>query len=361
MNTVTRLLVDKRHIEQTRIETIDAQALASGQARMKVERVGLTANNITYAATGESLRYWQFFPADEAWGCVPAWGFATVAESQAQGLEVGERIWGFWPMASALVVEPTKLTPFGFTDGVAHRSMLPAIYNQYQRSARDPMHHDGQEDAESILRPMFTTAWFVDDFLADNNCFGADTMVLSSASSKTAYGTAFQLFKRGGVKIVGLTSARNKAFVEALGCYHEVLDYDQVETLDPQAAAVYLDYAGSVAIRRRVHVHLKQLRYSSSIGAAHVNDFGPAGDLPGPRPVFLFVPTQAAKRIGEWGGLGLTQRMGQDWQRFVTRVLDASDPWLQVQQHHGPAAWQAAYARVLSGAGDPRSGHMLVA
>ena len=361
MNFVTRLLVNKLAISETRIETSPHVALTTGQCRMRIERVGLTANNISYAAMGDKLQYWQFFPAVDPWVCVPAWGFATVSESQADGLAVGERIWGFWPMASELVIEPAKLTTMGFTDGIAHRRKLPYIYNEYQRCAVDPMHQDGQEDAEAILRPMFSTSWLVEDFLFDNKFFGADTMVVSSASSKTAYGTAFQFHKRGGVQVVGLTAAHNKRFVEALGVYDRVLCYDDIEQLDAQATSVYLDYAGSSAIRRRVHAHLPKLLHSSLIGGSHVDDMGgTSSGLPGPKPVFLFIPSHAFKRMGEWGLNGLMERMGVDWRSFVSRALEPADPWLIVQHHVGGDSVRAAYQLVHSGTADARSGHMLL-
>jgi hypothetical protein len=360
MKPVTRLLVEKGHLAHTRIESTESIALAEGQARMRIERVGLTANNISYAATGDKLQYWQFFPAADPWVCVPAWGFATVAESRAEGLLAGERIWGLWPMASELVIEPVKPTPLGFTDGMAHRRKLPFIYNEYLRCAADVMHRDELEDAETILRPMFSTSWLVEDFLYDNDHFGAGVIVLSSASSKTAYGTAYQLHRRGKVQVVGLTAARNKAFVEALGCYHRVLAYEELEQLEADAATVFLDYAGSAGIRRRVHARLANLRHSSLIGGAHVDQMGSSAGLAGPKPVFLFVPAQAFKRVGEWGLPGLMERMATDWQSFVTRALDPTDPWLLVQQHQGAADAQAAWALVLSGTADARSGHMLI-
>jgi hypothetical protein len=360
MNIVTRLLVNKFAISETRIETSPPVELTAGQCRMRIERVGLTANNISYALTGDKMQYWQFFPASDPWVCVPAWGFATVSETQIAGLDVGERIWGFWPMASEVVVEPVKLTTIGFTDGIAHRRKLPYIYNEYQRCVADPMHQDGQEDAEAILRPMFSTSWLVEDFLFDNGYFGADTMVISSASSKTAYGTAYQLYKRGGVQVVGLTAAHNKPFVEALGCYHRVLPYEEIEQLDAQVPSVYLDYAGSSEIRRRVHQQLNKLLHSSLIGGSHAEAMVSSSGLPGPKPVFLFIPTQAFKRVGEWGMNGLMERMGVDWRTFVNRALDPIDPWLIVQHHEGANAVQAAFQLVLSGTGDARSGHMLL-
>jgi hypothetical protein len=70
---------------------------------------------------------------------------------------------------------------------------------------------------QALLRPLFITSWLIDDFLADNDFFGARVMLLSSASSKTAYGTAFQLAQRDGIEVVGLTSPGNVAFCESPG------------------------------------------------------------------------------------------------------------------------------------------------
>lgn len=74
-----------------------------------------------------------------------------------------------------------------------------------------------------LLRPLLYTAFLLDDFVADNGRFGASTVVLSSASSKTAAGTAFFLAERGDVEVVGLTSAGNVSFVERLGVYGRVV------------------------------------------------------------------------------------------------------------------------------------------
>lgn len=359
MTTVTRLLVHRQHIATTEIETLPAEPLQPGQARLRIDRFALTANNITYAATGEMLKYWDFFPAPAPWGVVPVWGFATVTETQSDAVAVGEQVWGFLPMASHCVVQPARATAHGFTDGAEHRRALPKIYNDMTRCAHDPLHRDGQEDAEALLRPMFSTSWLVDDFLADNACFDATTVVVSSASSKTAYGTAFQLHQRPSVEVVGLTAPGNKAFVEGLGCYHRVLGYDEVEQLSADTPSVYLDYAGSVDLRRRVHERLLALRYSCSIGASHVTDLGPAGVLPGPKPVFFFAPSQAAKRAGEWGGAVLMQRMAQDWQRFLERLQQPANPWLQVQRHSGPTALRELYAQLLQGGSPPLHGHMV--
>ena len=357
--STTRLLVKRSNIAETMIEVQESAPLQDGQIRLRIENVALTANNISYAATGDMLQYWQFFPAEAPWACVPAWGFAFVTESLAKGVEIGEKLWGFLPMASEVVMEPVRVSGFGFTDGLAHRRALPHIYNEYTRCRMDPMHTEGQEDVEAILRPLFATGWLVDDFLEDKNFFAAKTIILSSASSKTAYGTAAQLARRKDLQIVGLTANRNLEFVKGLGSYTQVVSYDALDQLDASAACVYLDYAGDAELRRKLHTLLGNMTHSSSIGGSHVDKMGGSSGLPGPKPTFLFVPTQAAKRVAQWGIAGLMERMTRDWKAFASRATDAAQPWLVVQHHTGEMAVQAAYALVLAGKGDPRTGHML--
>jgi hypothetical protein len=236
---------------------------------------------------------------------------------------------------------------------------LHPVYNQLTRCASDPFYTADTEDVQALLRPLFITSWLIDDFLADNDFFGARVMLLSSASSKTAYGTAFQLAQREGIEVVGLTSPGNVDFCEGLGCYDRVLTYDQLDAIDADAACVYVDFAGNSELRRAIHTRFVNLKHSSSIGGTHVEQLGHAKDLPGPRATLFFAPAQIKKRHTEWGAEGLSKRLVTAWQAFVAKVTQADAPWLTVQQHQGQAAVEAAYAQVLAGRGDPRVGHML--
>src|SRR5689334_6239214 len=119
----TTLLVRKDRLSEARLVSSDDPALASGQVRVQVESCALTANNVTYAAFGEAMHYWQFFPAqEEGWGVVPVWGFATVVQSLCPGVAEGERLYGYWPMARHAVLQPQRLTEHGFEDGAPHRA-----------------------------------------------------------------------------------------------------------------------------------------------------------------------------------------------------------------------------------------------
>jgi hypothetical protein len=349
-----------------------ARPLADGQARLRVAHAALTANNITYAAFGEAMQYWQFFPAApvdrEGWGCLPVWGYAIVTESRCEGLAVGRRVWGYYPLGTHLVVQPGRVRPQGFIDAAAHRSELAAAYQQYAFTDAEPGWKPELEGLTAVLRPLFFTGFLIDDFLADNQDFGAQQLLLSSASSKTAYGTAFCRWLRRGQtgtpRVVGLTSVGNQAFTQGLGVYDEVRLYDGMAALDPAVPTVYVDFAGNAALRHQVHTHFgAALRFSSSIGGTHWAALGSGRGLPGPRPTLFFAPAQIKKRSAPppdgWGPDGLAQRLGASWAAFVAAAQQSADPWVRITHHRGPTAVQKVYLSMLTGQADAREGLML--
>ncbi len=367
--TTAQFQIRKNELAATRVVNLPDAPLADGEVRVRVEQFAYTANNITYAAFGDAMNYWQFFPvvddAQNAWGIVPVWGFGEVEQSRCAGVDVGERLYGYWPMATHAVLQPVRVTAEGFLDGAAHRASLHTIYNQYLRCAADPLHSPATEALQALLRPLFLTAWLIDDFLADNDFFGTceggqrGVMLLSSASSKTAFATAAQLAKRPEVEVVGLTSAANVAFCESLDVYSRVLTYEQLDTLASDTPCVYVDFAGNGGLRKAIHSHFNKLAYSCSIGGTHVDQLSGARDLAGPRPVLFFAPAQAKKRHGDWGAAEFNQRMARAWHGFIEQASQPDAAWVEVQHHRGPQAVQAAHALVLGGRGDPRLGHML--
>jgi hypothetical protein len=374
MNTLD-FLVHKRQLHTTAWRESPQPPLQDGQIRVRIDRFALTSNNITYAAFGDAMQYWQFYPVaalgggaqDADFGRIPVWGFGSVSDSAHAGVATGERLYGYFPMASSVVLSPTRVSDGAFTDGSPHRAQLHPVYNQYTRCAADPFYTPQTEDVQALLRPLFTTAWLIDDFMADNQFFGAQAkdegapgaILLSSASSKTAYATAFFLHQRTGVEVIGLTSPANVAFCESLGCYHRVLTYDQLDAIESGRACVYVDFAGNATLRHAIHSRFANLAYSCSIGGTHVEQLGGAKDLPGPRATLFFAPAQIKKRSGEWGPAEFGRRLVQAWFAFTARACGASSPWIRVQQHAGKDQVCAAYAQVLAGRGDPRVGHVM--
>jgi NADPH:quinone reductase-like Zn-dependent oxidoreductase len=344
------LEVNRSELYELRIVPSPERELAQGEIRVSVSSFGLTANNVTYAVFGEMMAYWRFFPAPGGpeWGVVPVWGFGEVVESRVGGIDVGERIYGYLPMATELVMAPERVGSGSFVDAAAHRRELPAVYNRYARCGGDPGYTVELEDAQMLLQPLFTTSFLIDDFLADSEFFGAGRIVLTSASSKTAFGTAHLLHRRGGLEIVGLTSASNAPFVEDLGCYDRVLTYDQIERLgDQDGDAVLLDFAGDQQTVQLIHHRLGvRLRHSAVIGGTHWDAERSAGERPpGPRQEFFFAPERVQRRTAEWGPDGFGERLGARWREFVPFALDHLD----IRHHQGLEEAGEVYSSILGG------------
>jgi hypothetical protein len=349
-------LVAKDDLHRCRFDDAPAAELEPGQARLRVERFGLTSNNITYATFGEAMSYWRFFGAEPGWGRVPVWGFAEVSESRAEQLAPGTRVYGYLPPSSELVVVPSRVDPRGFVDASPHRAELPAAYNSYADVSADPIYEQRSEAAQMLLRPLFFTSFLIDDFLDEADFFGARTVVLSSATSKTANGLAFLLSQRDGVEIVGLTSTRGADFARSLGVYGSVVTYEELRSLD-DTPAVYVDMAGNSELRSSVHGHYGDaLVHSAVVGATHHDHMGAVPDsLPGPRPKFFFAPDRVAKRISEWGRDGFEQRLAAAWDPY----LEWCEGWLEIVDGAGPEAVEQAYLDLLDGRIDPAKAHVL--
>jgi len=361
MGNVAQVMeVVRTRMNETRIVEEEQAAAGPGEVVLRIDAFALTANNITYGVAGDMLGYWQFFPAaDEGWGRIPVWGFADVQSSGVEGIAPGERYYGFLPMASHLRVEPVAVSENGFSDGAAHRKDLPGVYNQYVRCARDPLYQRDQEATLMLFRPLFTTSYFLDDFLSEQAFFGARSVLLSSASSKTAFGLAWLLHERHRerVRVLGLTSEGNSDWVRSLGCYDAVLEYPRLEEQLAREPTVYVDMAGNRELRARIHHHLQQqLGYSCAVGITHWESAGGEEDtLPGPQPELFFAPNQVRKRVRDWGQAGVNARLAEVWKPFAAQVHD----WVTVRREAGPQALSETYLALLQNHAAPASGYIL--
>ncbi|MGB5813145.1 MAG: DUF2855 family protein [Polyangiales bacterium] len=329
--------------------------LDPGQALLRVDRYALTANNVSYAAAGDALGYWKFFPAEPGWGRLPCFAFADVVQSTDSGVCVGERYFGYFPMSTHLLVTPERVKGGSFIDGTEHRRSLPAAYNRYTEVGADPFYEERFEDAQMLIKPLFMTSFLIDDFLAENAFFGARAAIVTSASSKTSIALASQLEHRS-LNVVGLTSTRNQAFVESLGLYDEVVTYDAIESLNPDQDSVVIDMAGNVEVTRRLHEHSRErLKHHCIVGTTHWENGGHSADLPGAKPEFFFAPTQIKKRSADWGPVGLQTRIGEAWGPFV----EGTPSWLTVVRAYGRDGVAATYDEVILGRTVPHEGHVL--
>lgn len=327
--------------------------LADGAVRLQVESFAVTANNVTYALAGDMMSYWEFFPASDDWGIVPVWGHAVVESSNCPEVGVGERVYGYLPSATHLDVLPGQVSAAQFTDTSAHRRPMSPFYNQYARLQADPEHDPVHEDARMIFGPLFKTGFLLESFYRRNDWFGAQQVVMTSASSKTALALAY-CARIGSPRIrrIGLTSPAHVDFVHKSGLYDEVLPYDAVGSISV-APSVVVDFAGNAGVLRAIHTRLPELRYSSIVGMTHAGAPAGSGDpLPGPTPTLFFAPTEAVEAIKALGVEGFTDAVAQAWAGFVSQTA----LFVGVEHRDGLAAAQHAFATTLAGRQSPDVG-----
>ena len=348
------LEINRSDIRERRIVTDTAPALApTGEVVLHIEKFALTANNVSYAFSGDMLDYWGFFPTVDGWGRLPAMGFGTVIESAVPGIAEGSRYFGFYPVADRHVVLATP-TSGGFVDAGTHREKHAMAYRQFERA--DPALSAEDESFYLLLRGLFVTSFLAEDFLADNHDFGASRILVTSASSKTALAFAHEYKSHGRGRCTGVTSPRNTDFTMSTGLYDEVVTYDDIASLDPSIPSAVVDMAGNASVLAAIHRALDgSLRYSCRIGATHWDNAGSIGDAPGPRPEFFFAPSQLAKRGKEWGREVLEQRMGGALRTFMS---DARR-WLRLEESSGTDAVLSTWDALVSGNVDPAAGHVL--
>ena len=145
------------------------------------------------------MSYWNFFPAPEGWGRMPVWGFATVAESRVDGAGGGDaRVRLPAAVERAARDAPSSVGPHGFLDASPHRAELPAAYNGYALTSTADPHTDADREDRADAAAAAVLHLLADRRLpARREMFGAGTVVLSSASSKTASGARVPALARG--------------------------------------------------------------------------------------------------------------------------------------------------------------------
>lgn len=354
--SVTQVQVRKAVLTNASLVAVPHVPLKDGAVRLAVESFSVTANNVTYAVVGDGFKYWDFFPAPEGLGIVPMWGHARVIESRNPEIAVGERVYGYLPMASHLDVQPGKVSPGGFMDMTDYRQPMSPVYNSYTRLAADPEHDPAREAERMIFGPLFRTGFLIEYFLRGHDWFGAEQLIVTSASSKTAMGLASVARQSSPeVRRVGLTSAGNVSFVAASGLYDQVVAYDDLESL-PIARSVSVDFAGSADLLARLHGHFGDaLVHSALVGVTHIearSTLGGGAPLLGPKPAMFFAPDHAVAFFKSHGPDEGGKLVAAAWREF----LKAAEGTISIERLHGLEAARAVFLAMLAGQVDPAKG-----
>ncbi len=355
---MTELQTRKDDFAKTRLANSAPIELDNGDIKLAVNHFSFTANNITYAVAGEMLRYWQFFPANDdpndEWGIIPVWGFATVVDSQHESIEVGERLFGYFPPANELKITPVNISDSTLFDGAAHRAELPPGYNVYRRLSGEPNYDSAFDQERMLLFPLYVTAFCLHDMLQDNDWFEAEQVIIGSASSKTSIGLAYAVAEdTASPLLVGLTSARNKNAVENLGIYDSVVTYGELESIDASKAAVIVDMSANGEMLGRLHTHLgDNMKFCSNVGMTHWEDAGPRPGFIQERSKMFFAPGHIQQRMKDWGPEGFEQKSSA----FIMRTALKSRDWLTMREVDGLTGLSEIYDDVCHGKVAPETG-----
>lgn len=355
--------VDRQDFRTTRVIDHAPTPLEPGQVRLHIGRFAITSNNVSYAVAGDMLDYWGFFPATSPWGRIPAIGLGSVIESTNPDIGVGGRYFGFYPMATEIIIQAQRRDDHGFRDVGQHRANHAATYTDFRDIDADATFerhsiNSDKIDEYLVLWGMFMTSFLIDDQLDDRGFEGASAAIVTSASSKTSISLASCLAGRPDVRAIGLTSERNRAFVERLGLYDRVATYDEVGALDSSVRTGVVDMAGNAEVRASIHRHYGDaLAFSISVGATHWDQrSSDPTPLPGPASEFFFAPGQWAKRVDDWGAAELDARINLAYRSLV----EHSASWLRIEHRQGPAGIEATYSELLDGSADPAAGFICI-
>lgn len=344
--------VKKKQFVEAEIASLSERALSTGEVLVKIDRFAYTANNITYAVAGDMIGYWQFFPAtsdrDEAeWGVIPVWGFADVVSSNNDEIPVGDRFYGYFPPATHTVMKPARVTPTQFLESAEHRRALPAGYNLYRRVSGEPDYDRAMDNARMIFYPLHLTAFCIVDALQDSNWYGAEQIIILSASSKTSLGLAVGLHDMEvGPKSVGMTSTKNLDSTQELGIYDELHTYTDFAGIDKNKPAVIVDMSGNIAVvNQLVELLGDNMKYVIQVGMTHWDKAGQRVNLPKEQQEFFFAPGHMQKRMKDWGPEEFNKKTNEYYLKSSAKISQ----WMSYEKIAGLEGLSAIHKDVCNG------------
>jgi Protein of unknown function (DUF2855) len=335
------LLVKRDDLAVTEVREAATPELDADDVELAVERSALTQNNVAYARFGDPpLNFWSAFPApDPAWGRLPVWGFVRVTRSRHPGFSAGDRFFGLLPSASHHVVRPGPAAR-GFVDTMPGRE----VPNPWYQTFRPAGPVDERDDRRTVLRPIYPASFHAADVVTAKAGDGPLTLLLTSASSKVAIGTAHRLRAAGNVRTVGLTSAPRVGVVSGLHLYDEVLDYRDQPAVGVDGPVALLDLAGDNALVTAIHQRFRdRLVYVGLGGWTH--GVQPPPDLTDPEPEPFFAPWVEAAAIEAEGEDPFFDRYHAAEEEFLV----ATESWLTLTAAGGPGAVADVFRSLVDG------------
>lgn len=382
--SASRIMIatQRKDLKETVVLRDELAPLETDEIRMRVDKVGLSANNLFYAQMGEApfLKFFAVYPLGEEYSelaNVPAWGVATIIESANPEFAVGEQFRGFLHMTNVVQMKARR-TPEGFQAFGGDRDKINQAYNGFLSVAPEgtsPIRGDGEKsDLAMTSAPGASSGFILYGLLKMHGFYGGNSIVLTSASSKLSLATALLLReeRRSGAlaRVIGYTAGSNSDFVAATDLFDDVIGYDEHLPSDPGLRHVLVDVAGDAAIYKRGK---SQFVKAFAVGGTHgdaessvFTAFGPSGflkmliDMIGPQGMkawaskrvnprleMFFAPTVINDLLSRWGREEMDRKSDAALTAFVDAAVDGG--WISVARAESPDAAQAAYRRIVEG------------
>lgn len=383
-STIPRIMIAtvRDDFKKTEVLRDELPALEENEIRLRVDKVGLSANNLFYAQMGEApfLKFFAVYPLEDEHkhlANVPAWGVATITESENADFAVGEQYRGFLHMTNVVQMKARR-TSEGMEAYGGKRDKINQAYNRFSQvpdNGSSPFSGSGAKpDLAMTSAPGAGSGFIIYELLKKQNFYGGNSVVLTSASSKLSLATALLLREdrdNGTIdRVIGYTSEGNKEFVTSTGLYDEVVTYDASPAADANTKHVLIDVAGDAKIYKRIK---DQLIKGLAVGGTHADaeastftSFSPSGflkmfiDMIAPQPIknwasrslsppleMFFAPTVITELLARWGQEEMNERSNAALTRFVDAAIDGD--WIQVDRSESLEAIQSAYRRIVSG------------
>lgn len=214
-------------------------------------------------------------------------------------------------------------------------------------------------------QPLFWTSYWMEDNLHETGYRGLQNILISSASSKTAFIVAYRIHLRRksskgafNAKIVGLTSASNVEFTRKLGFYDEVYSYDQVAQVKSSGAAeewLYIDVSGNQSLNADIAKSVAP-KLTVSLGMTSVEGGDATNIAKGDTSEWesFFMPEWLAVRLKQVGAKGLKEMQKVAW----AQLMDDCRSWVQIDTYRGERDVLAAYLKTVKGGVSPDRGQM---
>lgn len=314
--------------------------LDQGEIEVRIDLYALTANTATYSRLSDCpIPYRTYFTSPEAAEVPPTWGIGTVTRSEHPDVAVGQRIFGYVPMATHHTMKVEDKNDRLVDVDAAHADM-----HEWYRTYRKLGSRHPDEARWLNIWPVFPASFNLARTVVDHPA-NLDCALITSASSKTALGVASMLRTWSEIRTVGLTSSANLKHAQSTGVFDEVFTYEDQAGVEPGSRTALLDLTGNADLLTEVtRSHADNLSCTYLLGYTHPNARVHLPPLSGPEPAVFFTPAREDELIKRRG----REAHMREYLEAEARFVELSKTWFVSPTTRGREAAVEQYEDLMT-------------